>query len=248
VSVVPWGHVQQFWKATTPANLTQVLSGYASLNREDYFTLLDGGQLTSEIMAAIGRLLFFKVKHTVLFNSYFLQKMANGGSVSENFFQTNLNVTSFTEKRLLNIDVHHFAAIHHCPGHWCLVVVDFNTKQIVYIDSLTGCPQAPSAFKDIKLYIKQELRTQRSNLGDIDAFAEVQYNCPIQPDLTCCGICVLALLKILAEENIEAMYTFLNTRQGTGWAKQEILKARAHIACTVWYCIMQKTRTQMNQI
>ena len=130
--------------------------------------------------------------------------------------------------RKIGRDVKFVFAVHYVPGHWCFILADFEKQLITYYDSLCGAVYATAACRVFKTWLASECVRQNSGDYRPAGWRVAVDHAPKQPAGVSCGVCVLLMPKLLADD--PARFYDALSRQET-WSPQQILRARAQYAC-----------------
>ena len=120
------------------------------------------------------------------------------------FFYTKLHmkgidsVRSWTKEDIF-INSLIFIPIHHCKPskHWCLVVINMETQEIMYYDSKGGYNQ--QCVKDIQMYMREEYLSRKGRPLDLSTWhIRAPIDIPLQDNDHDCGMFMLKYAEYIS--------------------------------------------------
>jgi len=216
-----WARVLNMWASTNPQNYDSTLPGYPYfIRRYDFYSLMNGRELTTQIVDEISIRIVNDSPHVAVLGSDFLYMMAppNEAEVPTQRLTRGIVRPQYWLKRFgpdaaLGTTVEFVVAPYCVPGHWCLAVADLSSASHIYYDSAApyGAKYQHRALAALSDYVTQVDREQQQREVDpgmpdlqrsriySSLFRKEELVRPRQPDGVSCGICVLAMIEVIAQ-------------------------------------------------
>ncbi|XP_071581648.1 sentrin-specific protease-like [Temnothorax nylanderi] len=181
------------WEELNEQRCNQVIKGFHSmeavegfglrLTQKDLYTLADSNWLNDEVINFYMNLLIArstssnKYPKVHAMNTYFYSKLLSGGHSS---------LKRWTRK--VDIFAHDLIIIPiHLNVHWCMSIVDFRDKTIIYYDSMGS--DNPKCLAALKLYLQNESLDKKKQPYDMSDWKFYSAkNIPRQTNGSDCGV------------------------------------------------------------
>ncbi|XP_071638127.1 sentrin-specific protease 1-like [Temnothorax longispinosus] len=153
------------------------------LTRKDLYTLADSNWLNDEVINFYMNLLIARGTSSDVYpkvlamNTFFYSKLLSGGHSSLKRWTRKVDIFA---QDLVVVPVHLYV-------HWCMAIIDFRDKTIVYYDSMGS--DNPKCLAALKLYLQNESLDKKKQLYDMrDWEFYSAKNIPQQTNGSDCGV------------------------------------------------------------
>ncbi|MFT7818134.1 sentrin-specific protease 2 isoform X2 [Arapaima gigas] len=154
------------------------------ITQRDLATLQDGGWLNDEVINFYMNLLMCRSEQgrgrkVYAFSTFFFPKLHGGGHTAVRRWT---KVVDLFEYEIIVVPL-------HLGVHWSLAVIDFNTKSVMYYDSMGQ--RHDDICKLLLLYLKEELKAKKNKDLDVSRWVAASLNAkeiPQQNNGSDCGV------------------------------------------------------------